>query len=63
MSTLDEQIAELQQAIASGVRRVTTQSNGVKTEVEYQSTKDMQAALDRLIARRSGRSKTILVEF
>lgn len=61
--TIDDQIAALEEAIATGVRRVKTQSQGVTSEVEYQSTSQMQAAVDRLKARKAGRPRTSLVAF
>ena len=61
--SIDEQIASLEEAIALGARRVVTQSQGVRTEVEYQSISQMQAALDRLKARKAGGSRTSLVAF
>lgn len=61
--TIDEQIAALEEAIGSGVRRVVTQSNGVRTEIEYQSLDAMQSALANLKARQSKTSRTILAGF
>jgi len=61
--TIDEQIAALEEAIGSGVRRVVTQSNGVRTEIEYQSLDAMRSALANLKARQSKTSRTILAGF
>ena len=61
--TLDEQIAALEAAIGSGVRRVVTQSNGVRTEVEYQSMDAMRSALADLKAKRSPAPRTFLAGF
>lgn len=61
--TIDEQIAALEEAIGSGVRRVVTQSNGVRTEIEYQSLDAMRSALANLKARHSKAPRTILVGF
>lgn len=61
--TIDEQIAALEEAIGSGVRRVVTQSNGVRTEIEYQSLDAMQTALANLKARQSKTPLTILAGF
>lgn len=63
MSEIEQQIADLEAAIASGVRKVVTQSNGVRTEVEYQSTQQMQLALAGLKGRLPRKSRTILAEF
>lgn len=59
---IDQKIEELENAIASGVKRVVTKSNGVTTEVEYQSTSQMEQALARLKARRNKASRIILAE-
>ena len=61
--TIDEQIAALEEAIGSGVRRVVTQSNGVRTEIEYQSLDAMRSALADLKARRSLAPRIILAGF
>lgn len=61
--TIDEQIAALEEAIGSGVRRVVTQSNGVRTEIEYQSLDAMRSALADLKARQNKTPRTILVGF
>ena len=61
--TIEEQIAALEEAIGSGVRRVVTQSNGVRTEIEYQSLDAMQTALANLKARQSKTPRTILAGF
>lgn len=60
---IDDQIAALEAAIASGVSKVVTQSQGVRTEVEYQSISQMQKAVDRLKARKVGGPRTSLVAF
>ena len=60
---IDEQIAALEEAIGSGVRKVVTQSNGVRTEIEYQSLEAMQTALDRLKSRQSKAPRMILAGF
>lgn len=61
--TIEERIAALEEAIASGVRRVVTQSNGVRTEVEYQSLDQMERALDRLKAQQGKGPRIILAGF
>lgn len=61
--TIDEQIASLEEAIAAGVRKIVTQSQGVRTEIEYQSSAEMDRALARLRARKAGGPRTILVAF
>lgn len=57
---IDDKIEQLEDAIASGARKIVTRSNGVHTEIEYQSTSQMETALARLKARRSGKSRIIL---
>lgn len=61
--TIDDQIAALEAAIGSGVRRVVTQSNGVRTEIEYQSLDAMRNALADLKARQSKAPRTIFAGF
>ena len=61
--TIEERIAALEEAIGSGVRRVVTQSNGVRTEVEYQSLDAMRSALADLKAQQSKTPRTILAGF
>lgn len=61
--SIEEQIAALEAAIAKGVRRVVTQSQGVRTEVEYHSIKEMEEQLTKLKARKSGRSRIVLAAF
>ncbi|MFP9138707.1 phage head-tail joining protein [Devosia sp. XGJD_8] len=61
--TIDEQIASLEEAIAAGVRKIVTQSQGVRTEIEYQSTDQMERALAKLKARKAGGPRTNLVAF
>ena len=60
MSTLAERIATLEDAIASGEKRVVFHSGGTRREVEYQSIRDMLAAVDRLKAMQTpGKSRII----
>lgn len=54
MATIDEEIAVLREAIVSGVRRVVTQTGGVRKEVEYPSFADMKARLDWLERQKVG---------
>lgn len=61
--TIEDRIAALEEAIGSGVRRVVTQSNGVRTEIEYQSMADMRAALADLKAQQNSRPRTFLAGF
>ena len=61
MATIDEQIAALEDAIATGAKKVIFHSGGTRREVEYHSLKDVREALNDLRARKSGRSRTILV--
>ncbi|HWT62370.1 hypothetical protein F9K97_03270 [Brucella anthropi] len=60
MATIDEQIAALEDAIATGAKKVIFHSGGTRREVEYHSLKDVREALNDLRARKSGRSRTIL---
>lgn len=50
--TLDEEIAALRAAITGGVKKVVTQTNGVRKEVEYPSFDDMKKRLDWLDGQR-----------
>ncbi|MFT0892945.1 phage head-tail joining protein [Pseudochelatococcus sp. G4_1912] len=50
MSSIDDRIAALTEAIAMGAKRVTFHSGGTRREVEYHSLKEMQDLLDRLKA-------------
>jgi|GEM_PF-946160 len=64
MATIDEQIAGLEEAIAAGVRKVVTQTNGVRKEVEYPSFADMQSRLNWLLRKKRGaRSPVTLATF
>ena len=60
---IDQMIAELEVAIASGAKRIVSQSNGVKTEIEYQSSAEMRTTLANLKAQKNKRPRTILVAF
>jgi len=60
MATIDEQIAALEDAIATGAKKVIFHSGGTRREVEYHSLKDVREALADLRMRKSGRSRTIL---
>lgn len=51
MAACDDEIAVLREAIALGVRRVVTQTNGVRKEVEYPSFDDMRRRIEWLEAR------------
>lgn len=62
MGEYDAEIAALRQAIASGVRRVVTQTNGVRKEVEYPSFADMKARYEwlcRMNGNAGGRNVTL----
>ncbi|WDQ98178.1 hypothetical protein PSC71_13165 [Devosia sp. J2-20] len=61
--SIDDQIAELEEILSSGVSKVVTQSQGVRTEAEYQSMDAMQRRLDKLKAQKARRSRTSLVAF
>jgi hypothetical protein len=50
MATLAERIATLEEAIATGARRVVTRTAGATQETEFHSLKDMEATLARLKA-------------
>ncbi len=54
--TLSERIAALEEAIASGARRVLFRSGGTQREVEYHSLKDMRNELARLREELNGTS-------
>lgn len=65
MAECDEEIAALRAAIAAGVRRVVTQTNGVRKEVEYPSFDDLKRRLEWLESRcgRSNGPRGILASF
>lgn len=65
MADIDDEIAALRAAIVSGVRRVVTQTSGVRKEVEYPSFRDMKDRLDWLEAQKagSGRRRGVLAGF
>lgn len=42
---LNEEIAAIRAAISSGIKRVVTQTNGVRKEVEYPSFDDLRKRL------------------
>ena len=53
LSSMLEQLSELREARASGARRISTMTNGVRKEVEYRSDAELLAAirdLERRIA-------------
>ena len=63
MANLDTQIANLEDAIAQGTKRVVFISGGSRREVEYHSLKEMREALAALQAKKSGRSRIVLAAF
>lgn len=63
MSSTDDQIASLEEAIAQGVRSIVFHSGGTRREIEYHSLKDMREALAALKAQQSGRSRIVLASF
>lgn len=60
MASIDDQIAALEEAIATGAKKVIFHSGGTRREVEYHSLKDVREILADLRMRKSGRSRTIL---
>ncbi len=61
--SLDDQIAELEEILSSGVSKIVTQSQGVRNEAEYQPMDQMQRRLDKLKAERARRSRISLAAF
>jgi hypothetical protein len=59
MGQYDAEIDALRQAIAAGVRRVVTQTNGVRKEVEYPSFADMKARYDWLCRLNGGGGRNV----
>lgn len=57
--TIDEQIAAIEEAIASGAKRVRFRSNGVEKEVEYQSVDQMKKAVDFLEVKKAKAAGTL----
>lgn len=66
MATLDERIAQLEEALATGARRVVTRSAGQTQETEFHSMKEMRDYLAALKAEKAGqtpgRSRMILLD-
>ena len=62
MTTLDNEIAALREAIASGALKVRSRVNGVEKEVAYASYDDLRKRLDFLRGLQAGglRRKAIL---
>lgn len=62
MTTLDEEITALREAIASGALKVRSRVNGVEKEVAYASYDDLRKRLDFLRGLQAGgiRRKAIL---
>lgn len=60
-----EEIAAIREAIASGVRRVVTQTNGARKEVEYPSFDDLRKRLELLENLQAGpkRRRVIVASF
>ncbi|ELT51008.1 hypothetical protein [Brucella intermedia] len=57
MSTLDEEIAAIREAITAGVKVVETRTNGVVKRTEYPSFADLKARLEWLEGQKSGRKR------
>ena len=62
---MNEEILGLKQAIASGVKKVVTQTAGVRKEVEYPSFDDMRKRLEWLEGQEATvpRTRVILAGF
>ena len=62
MATIDEEIAAIREAIASGALKVRSRVNGVEKEVAYASFDDLRKRLDFLQGLQAGvtRRKVIL---
>jgi hypothetical protein len=60
MATIDDQIAAIEEAVATGAKRVVFTSGGTRREVEYDSLKMMLDALERLKAQKSPRRRITL---
>lgn len=58
MATLAERIATLEEAIATGARRVVTRTAGATQETEFHSLKEMEASLARLKAEQAATTGT-----
>jgi hypothetical protein len=57
MAAIDDEIAALRAAVVSGVKKVTTRTNGVLKEVEYPSFADLKTRLDWLEGQKAGPNK------
>jgi len=62
MADIDDEIAAVREAIAAGVKKVRTRTNGVEKEVEYPTFDDLRKRLEFLTGLKSGntRRKVIL---
>lgn len=62
---IDDEIAALRDAITAGVKRVVTQTNGVRKEVEYPSFDDLKKRYDWLCRQKAGagRRRVTLASF
>lgn len=63
MDEIDIEIAAIRAAIATGVKKVVTQTNGVRKETEFPSFNDMKARYDWLCRLKRGRSNVTLASF
>lgn len=65
MAEIDDEIAALREAVVLGARRVVTQTNGVRKEVEYPSFDDLKKRLEWLEAQKLGakRPRGVLASF
>lgn len=63
MSLIDEQIASLKAAIATGARRVLFREGGTQREVEYRSLDEMIEALGLLEAQLKPRRRVTYIAF
>ena len=63
MSAIDDEIAAIREAIAIGARKIVTQTNGVRNEVEYPSFKDLKDRLDFLEGQSKPKRRVILASF
>ena len=64
MSDIDDNIAALREAMASGALKVRTKTEGVEKEIWYRSYAEMRQALADLVEQRDGpRSRRTLAGF
>jgi hypothetical protein len=63
MADYSAQIAAIEEALATGARRILFRSGGTQREIEYHSVAEMIKALEWLKAQTSTKSRVTLASF